>query len=133
MFLSKVKMIKIIPSGSKKIIYSNFQTDKIETFCFLSQDELLTFSSKEKIRSSHLEVFLGKVVPKIYIKFTGEHPCYSAISITLQCNFIEIALWYGCSPVNLMHIFRTPFLKNTSGGLLLKDYPINQRLIQMMN
>ena len=75
MFLSKVKMIKIIPSGSKKIIYSNFQTDKIETFCFLSQDELLTFSSKEKIRSSHLEVFLGKVVPKIYIKFTGEHPC----------------------------------------------------------
>ena len=25
----------------------------------------------------------------------------------------------GCSPVNLLHIFRTPFLKNTSGRLLL--------------
>ena len=33
--------------------------------------------------------------------------------------FIEIALRHGCSPVNLPHIFRTPFLKNTSGRLLL--------------
>ena len=36
-------------------------------------------------------------------------------------NFIEIVLWHGCSPVNLLHIFRTPFSKNTSGGLLLCD------------
>ena len=35
------------------------------------------------------------------------------------CNFIEIALRHGCSPVNLLHIFRTAFLKNTSGQLLL--------------
>ena len=27
----------------------------------------------------------------------------------IQSNFIEITLWYGCSPVNLLHIFRTPF------------------------
>ena len=26
---------------------------------------------------------------------------------------------HGCSLVNLLHIFRTPFLKNISGGLLL--------------
>ena len=37
----------------------------------------------------------------------------------LQSNFIEIALRHGCSPVNLLHIFRTPFPKNTSGRLLL--------------
>ena len=37
----------------------------------------------------------------------------------LQSNFIEIALSHGCSPVNLLHIFRTPFPKITSGGLLL--------------
>ena len=35
-------------------------------------------------------------------------------------NFIEIVLRYGCSPVNLLHIFRIPFLKNTSERLLLK-------------
>ena len=32
------------------------------------------------------------------------------ISIKLQSNFIEIELRYWCSSVNLLHIFRTPFL-----------------------
>ena len=36
-------------------------------------------------------------------------------------SFIEIALRHGWSPVNLLHIFRSPFPKNTSGWLLL-DY-----------
>ena len=35
-------------------------------------------------------------------------------------QFIEIALWHECSPVNLLHIFRTYFPKNTFGKLLLK-------------
>ena len=34
-------------------------------------------------------------------------------------NFIEIALWYRYSSVNLLHIFRAPFPKNTSEWLLL--------------
>ena len=41
------------------------------------------------------------------------------ISIKLPCNFIEITLRHGCSSVILLHIFRTPFLKNTSGRLFL--------------
>ena len=74
-------------------------------------------------RSSRPEVFLEKGVPKICSKFTGEHPCRSAISrkntyAEVQSNFIEITLWHGCSPVNLLHIFRTPFLKNTCEWLL---------------
>ena len=73
------------------------------------------------IRSSHLEVFLGKGVLKICNKFTGEHPCRSVISINLLCNFIKIALRRRCSPANLLHIFRTPFLDNTSGWLLLDN------------
>ena len=36
-----------------------------------------------------------------------------------DCNFIEITLQHGSSPVNLMYILRTPFPKSTSGGLLL--------------
>ena len=64
-------------------------------------------------------MYLGKGVMKICGKFTGEHPCRGTISIKLLSNFTEIALWHGCSPVNLLHIFRTPFPKNTSGGLLL--------------
>ena len=41
-------------------------------------------------------------------------------SIKLQNNFIEITLWHGCSPVNFLHIFRTPFPKSNFGGLVLQ-------------
>ena len=65
------------------------------------------------------EVFSGKGVLKICSKFTGKYPCQSVISIKLQSNFIEITLQHECSPVKLLHIFRTPFPKNTYRGLLL--------------
>ena len=70
-------------------------------------------------RNSPSEAFLGKGVLKICRTFTGEYPYRSVISIKLLCKFIEIPLQHGCSPVNLLYIFRTPYYKNTSGGLLL--------------
>ena len=42
-------------------------------------------------------------------------------SIGVLINFIEITFQHGCSPVNLLHIFRTLFSINTSGGLLLSS------------
>ena len=69
-------------------------------------------------RSSRPEVFFEKGVLKICNKFTGEHPCGSATSIKLLCNFFEITLRQGCSPVNFLHSFRKPFPRNTSGWLL---------------
>ena len=50
------------------------------------------------------------------------HPCHSAISIKLQCNFIEITLQHGHSPVNLLHIFITSFTNNTFWWLLLEVF-----------
>ena len=69
-------------------------------------------------RSSRPEVFYEKGLLKMCSKFTGEFPCWSAISIKLLCNFIEITLQHECSPVNLLYIFRKPFPRNTSGWLL---------------
>ena len=52
-----------------------------------------------------------------------------------KCDF-KIALWHGCSPVNLLHIFRIP--KNTSGRLILKDletdinYALGEFVITLM-
>ena len=40
-----------------------------------------------------------------------------------KCDFNKVALLYllrhGCSPVNLLQIFRTPFRRNTSARLFL--------------
>ena len=69
-----------------------------------------------RYRSSTLEVLLGKDVLKICSKFNGEHPCRNVVSITLLCNFIEIALRHGRSPVILLHIFRTPFIRTCRGS-----------------
>ena len=72
------------------------------------------------------ELFLVKYVLKICTKFTGKHPCRSVISIKLQNNFIEITLQHGCSTVTLLHIFRTHFPKNNSGGLLLRKVQVSK-------
>ena len=41
------------------------------------------------------------------------------VSIKLPCNFFGNTLRHGCTAVNFLHIFETPFLKNTSGWQLL--------------
>ena len=64
-----------------------------------------------KFRSSHPEVFRGKDVLKICSKFTGEHPCRSAISIKLLCN-----LYFSMGVL----LFRTSFPRSTYGWLLLE-------------
>ena len=40
-------------------------------------------------RSSPQKIFLGKGILKIYTKFTGKHPLWSAISMELLCKFAE--------------------------------------------
>ena len=40
-------------------------------------------------------------------------------NIKLQSNFIEITFRHESCPINLLHIFRTPFHKNNSEGLLI--------------
>ena len=41
----------------------------------------------------------------------------------IENNFIEITFRHGCSPVDLLHIFRTPFPRNTFEWLLLTIFP----------
>ena len=87
--------------------------------CFYSLNTWWFFNV---IRSNSPEVFLGKGILKICSKCTGERQCRKVISIKLlklQSNFIEITLQHGCSPVNLLHIFRTCFPNDSHGGLLL--------------
>ena len=77
-------------------------------------------TSKQKQEDLYREVFLRKAVLKICSQLRGDHSCRSAISIKLQSSFIEITLRHECFPVNLLHIFRIPFPRKTSGWLLLE-------------
>ena len=54
--------------------------------CVIRKQELRLTEIITTYRSSPSEVFLGKGFLKICSKFTGEHPCRSAISIKLQYN-----------------------------------------------
>ena len=99
------------------LFYLDYMSNLTVTlFC----ESLTQYTSLQLVyKSSCPKMFLGKALLKICSKFTGELPCRSATSIKLLCNFIEITLWYTCSPVNLLYIFKTSFPKNTSGWLLL--------------
>ena len=50
------------------------------------------------------------------------------ISIKLLCNFIEITLRHEYSPVNLLHIFRTPFPQSNSLRCWVASTCLNTRL-----
>ena len=97
-------------SGTERISFCNLSSraclavysETLKTSAFLKIDKSQKTIVKSwiisplssVIRSSHPEMFCGKGVMKICIKFTGE---------------------------NLLHIFRTPFPKNNSDGLHLSD------------
>ena len=76
--------------------------------------------TQSNVKSSPPFVLLQKGVLKIRSKFTEERSYRSVISVKLLSNFTETTLQHGCSPVNLLHIFKTAFPKNTSEWLLLK-------------
>ena len=99
---TKLKISDIVKCITRRPAFVTFRGHKDNfrsnpTFCLINPSKI------------HSDVFLRKVVRKIWSKFTGEHPCRSAISTKLLCNFIEIVLWHVCSPVNLLYISRTPF------------------------
>ena len=51
--------------------------------------------------------------------FMLERPRWSAISSKLHGGFVGVALWHGCSPVDLVVFFGAHFNDSTSRGLLL--------------
>ena len=67
------------------------------------------------LQVSHIVLIVDETDRTSFPVDKEEHPCQSMTLIKLQSNFIEMTLRHGCSPVNLLYIFRTPFLKDTSG------------------
>ena len=88
---------------------------------FLRTPFLQKTSGRLQKYGSHQNHFRGALFKRCcgnLQKFIGQNPSRRLISIKLQSNFIKITLRHECS-VNLLDIFRLPFPKNNSGGLLL--------------
>ena len=87
---------------------------------FENSNNRMVYTQKQPSRGVLKERCSGNIQ-----KVTPMPKCdFNVTSIKLLCNllciFIEITLRDdGCSQVNLQHISRTPFSKNTSGWLLL--------------
>ena len=73
--------------------------------------------------NTHAEVAISIISVSVMISLARQDEnwfmSYCTVGALVRSNFIEITPRHGYSPVNLLHIFRTSFLKYTSGRLLL--------------
>ena len=63
------------------------------------------------------QIYKRTLMPKLDFNKIAKY----AANLQYPCRSV-ITLRHGCSPVNLLHIFRTPFTKNASGWLFLIVY-----------
>ena len=85
-----------------------------------SQEALLSVFHHQK---QPTEALCQKRCSEKFRKFTGKHLCKSLLFNKVAClkpaTLLKRRLWHRCFPVNFAKFLRTPFLKNTSGRLLL--------------
>ena len=70
------------------------------------------------------EVFYEKVVPRNFTKFTEKHRCHSLffnkVADLRPATLLKKRLWHRCFPEKFAKFLRTPFIRNTTGRLLLE-------------
>ena len=71
-------------------------------------------SSKGRLKKRYSEN-----IQQVYRKTSMPKCDFNKVTFQLALQLHWNRIWHGCSPVNLQHIFRTPFSKNTSKRLLL--------------
>ena len=80
--------------------------------------------SKLKIKTLELEAATrGVLCRKVFLEIlqNSQENTYANSLCCKACNFIKKKLWHRCFPVNFWKFLRTPFIKNTSGRLLLQN------------
>ena len=114
-------------NDSSETIFVKFEFYFLHKFYFLHEKWRYVKTAGLK---SNKAIISGKIcmfAVDVFSSFGYIFPVLVVVSVSvlfsqfsqLLWNFIEITLWHGCSPVNLLHIFRKPFLKDTSEWLLL--------------
>ena len=103
------------PSGGLLTLRSNTDAAYKQSLCsndfsYNLPSKLICIIQKQPPRGI-LKKMCSENTQQIYMK-TPMLKC-DFNKVALQINFTEITLQHGCSPVTLLHIFRTPFLKGT--------------------
>ena len=77
---------------------------------------LVVSNSKYSFRSNHWRCSVRN-----FATLTEKHLCQSLFLVKLQTSSpAKMRLWHRCFPVNFAKFLRTPFLRSTSGRLLLQ-------------
>ena len=127
LFVKKVNGRKSLTDSSKRYFLDSWQdSEYVSAFILSILSRLSIFSQAPQIPECNFlrKVSYNQKQPSrgVLRKRCSENmqQIYRRTLIPkLLCNFIEIALRHGGSPVNLLHIFRAPFSRNTCGWLLL--------------
>ena len=94
----------------------------------LEAPENQSFSGEMEKKQKRLprRCYIKNVFLKFLQKFTGKHMCQSLflnkVAGLRPAILFKKRLWHRYIPVNFAKFFRTSFLQNTSGRLLLKKY-----------
>ena len=85
-------------------------------------------------RISHQRCSMKRGVLKNFAKFTRKHLClsllFNKVAGLKPATLLKKRLWHRGFPMNFPKFFRKPFLKNTSGLLLLYDRPFLRMQLQ---
>ena len=90
---------------------------KENVYLFLFETVEIQFSDLKYLRSRGPEALSKRCSENIQQIYRGT-PMPKCDFIKVASSFIEITLWRKCSTVNLLHILRTAFSKNSTGWLL---------------
>ena len=92
--------------------------------CRLSCCILQTQSFLSRYRSSHQCCSMKKGVLRNFAEFTGKHLyqslVFNKVAGLRPATLLKKRLWHRCFTKNFAKFLRTPFLRNTSGRLLLQ-------------
>ena len=108
-----------IISDCKNSFNSKFKKLISKRNIFYSPTNIM-FSSEESLEIKHLDhhTFVGMCSLLIWCNLLNfcKRRMMKFCQTEMLCNFIEITLRHGCSPVNLLHIFKTPVPRKALEG-----------------
>ena len=84
---------------------------------FMTCISQIAYVRSDKLEQKHIQKQPSRIV--LSKRCSGNMQQIYRGTCMLKCHFNKLK--HGCSPVNLLHIFKTLFPKNTSRGLLLQS------------